>query len=131
MLQIKDAILTALFSVLLSVVCDDDEVLIDATEKEALEFRFYALFVDTSFIVISDSEVEENKLTITVLKSGNIINDEVLTVCIKAVVIKNNLAATMQAADIEMFMIKIVIEEEVKAVDVETLSMKDKIEVKV
>ena len=109
----------------------DDEVPVGTTEKEALEFRFYALFVDTSFIVMFDSEVEENKSTIAVLRSESIINNEVLAVHIKAVIIKDDLAAAVQAADVEMFMIKIVIKKEVKAVDIEASSIRDEIEVEV
>ena len=95
MLQIKDTVSTALFFALLLIVCDDDEVSVDAMKKEALEFRFHTLFINMSFIVMFNSEVKENKSTIAVLRSKNIINDEVLTVHIKAVIIKSNLAAAV------------------------------------
>ena len=94
-LQIKDAVSTAFSFALLLIVCDDDEVSVDTTEKEAFEFRFHILFVDTSFIVMSDSEVKENKSTIAVSESKSIINDEVLTVCIEAVMIENNFTAAV------------------------------------
>ena len=127
----KDTVLIVLSSVLLLIVYDDDEVPVDTMRKEALEFRFHTLFIDMSFIVMSDSEVEENELMIAVLKSESVIDNEVLTVCIKVIMIKDDLAAAVQAADVEAFVIKIVIREEVRAVDVETSSMKDKIEVEV
>ena len=127
----KDTVSTAFSFALLLIVCDDDEVSVGATKKKALEFRFYTLFVDTSFIVMSDLRVKENKSTIAVLKSESIIDDEVLAVHIETVVIKNNFTAAVQAADIEAFMIEIVIREEVKAVDIEASSIKDEIEVEV
>ena len=131
MLQIRDAVSTALFFTLLLIVYDDDEVSVGTTKKEMLESKFHALFVDTSFIVMFDSEVKENKSTIAVLESENIIDSEILAVCIKTVMIKNDLATAVQAADVEVFMIKIVIRKEVKAVDVEALSMRDEIKVEV
>ena len=131
MLQMEDMVLTALFFTLLLIVCGDDEVLIDTTEKEMFEFRFHALFVDTSFIVMFDLRVEENKSTIAVLRSGSIIDNEVLAIYIEAIMIKNNLAAAVQAADVKVFMIKTVIKEEVKAVDIEALSIRNEIEVEV
>ena len=91
----KDVILTALSFIFLLIVYSDGGVPVDTMKKEALEFRFYILFVDTSFIVMSDSEVEENELTIAVLKSEDIIDDEVLTIHIKAVVIKDDLTAAV------------------------------------
>ena len=127
--QIEDVILTAFSFTLLLIVCSDDEVPVDTTKKEAFESRFHALFVDMSFIVMFGSEVKENESMIAVLRSEDIIDDEVLAVCIETVVIKNNLTAAVQAADIETFVIKVMIREEVKAVDVEALSMKDKIRV--
>ena len=130
-LQIKDTVLTVSFFALLSVVCDDDEVSVGATGKEVLELRFHTLFIDTSFIVMSDSEIEENESTIAVLRSKNIIDDEVLAIHIKAIVIKSNFTAAVQAADVEVFVIKIMIKEEVRAVDVEASSMRDEIEIEV
>ena len=131
MFQIKDVILTVLSSVLLLIVYDDDEVLIDTTEKEALELRFYILFIDTSFIVMFGLRVKENESTIAVSESENIINNEVLAVYVEAVMIKDNFAAAVWTADVEVFMIKIMIEEEVRAVDIEASSMRDEIEVEV
>ena len=95
MLQIKDAVSTAFSFAFLLIVCDDDEVSVDTTEKEALELRFHALFVDMSFIVMFSSEVEKNKLMIAVLKSENIINSEVLAVYIETIVIKDNFTAAV------------------------------------
>ena len=91
----KDVVLTVLSFILLLIVYDDDEVSVSTTEKEALEFKFHTLFVNMSFIVMSGSEVEENESTIAVLKSENIINDEILAVCIEAVVIKDDLTAAV------------------------------------
>ena len=124
-------ILTAFSFIFLLIVYSDDEVSVDTTEKEALEFRFHALFVDTSFIIMFDSKIEENESTIAILRSESIINNEVLAVYVKAVVIKDDFTAAVQAADIKAFMIKIIIKEEVKAVNIEALSIKDEIEVEV
>ena len=91
----KNTVLTAFSSVFLLIVYDDDEVSVDAMKKEMLEFRFHILFINTSFIVIFDLRVKENELMITVLKSENVINDEVLAIYIKAVMMKNNLVAAV------------------------------------
>ena len=127
----RNVILTVFSFILLSVMYDDDEVSVDTMRKEIFEFRFHALFVDTSFIVMFDSEVKENELTITVLKSEDIINSEILAVHIKAIIIKDDLTAAVWTTDVKVFVIKTVIREEVKAVDVETSSIKDEIEVEV
>ena len=95
MFQIEDVVLTAFSFTLLLIVCSDDEVPVGTTKKEAFESRFHALFVDMSFIVMFGSEVEENELMIAVLKSESVIDDEVLAVCIKAIVIKDDLAAAV------------------------------------
>ena len=76
-------------------MCDDDEVSVNATEKEALKLRFYTLFVDMFFIVMSDLKVKKNELTIAVLKPENVIDDEILTIHIEAVVIEDDFAAAV------------------------------------